>query len=256
MAWRGLPGRGRGDGGGRAPGRRRDAATSDRPTLVGGAEPRGGLAGVALLLAVERGRRRPRRRRRRRRRLLLLLLAGEDDLTEQCRPFHGADPSSAAQIPAGSRRFAGIPTRSPLLSSHPPSSYHQQQQKIASSSFPSPRARASRLPPPLVASLLLLLLLFLLVFFLSLACNNYFFSFFSPFCFLLFSHAPPRYLVFLDDALFLPLSFSLCLVCNLCVYCAIWWVIWLLSFLVHFCVFFFYCEKKMALWVTSLTRLY
>lgn len=164
-------------------------------------------------------------------------------------------PRRSRPDPADSPEFRRDPPPL-LLSSHPPSSYHQQQQKIASSSFPSPRARASRLPPPLVASLLLLLLLFLLVFFLSLACNNYFFSFFSPFCFLLFSHAPPRYLVFLDDALFLPLSFSLCLVCNLCVYCAIWWVIWLLSFLVHFCVFFFYCEKKMALWVTSLTRLY
>jgi len=101
------PGRGR-SGRGRAPGRRVEAALV--PAGGGGAEPRGGEV-LDRLLAVER---RPRRRRRRGRRLLLLLLAGgEDDLTEQCGPFHGADPSSGAQIPAGSRRFAGIPTRFP-----------------------------------------------------------------------------------------------------------------------------------------------
>jgi hypothetical protein len=100
------PGEGRG-GRGRATGRRVDAA----PVPAGGrgAEPRGCEVRVRLL--VERGH---RRRWRRDRWLLLLLLAGsEDDLTEQCGPFHGADPSSGAQIPVGSRRFAEIPTRFP-----------------------------------------------------------------------------------------------------------------------------------------------
>ena len=89
-------------------GRRRGAAlvAGAAPAAGGGgAEARGGAVVVAALLA-ERGRRGRRRRRRRR-------LASEDDLTEQCRPFHGAGPSSAAQIPAGSRRFAGIPTPIP-----------------------------------------------------------------------------------------------------------------------------------------------
>jgi hypothetical protein len=92
---RNPPGEGRG-GGGRAPDRRVDAALV--PAGRRGAETRGREVRVRLL--VERG---PRRRRRRRRLLLLLLAGGEDDLTEQCGPFHGADPSSGAQIPDGSR---------------------------------------------------------------------------------------------------------------------------------------------------------
>jgi hypothetical protein len=92
------PGEGRG-GGGRATGRRVDAA----PVPAGGrgAEPRGCEVRVRLL--VEQGPRWRRRRQGGRWLLLLLLAGGEDDLTEQCGPFHGADPSSGAQIPGGPR---------------------------------------------------------------------------------------------------------------------------------------------------------